>query len=441
MSSDSNSLDLCTAIQPGIHVRLLWQALQLQCPGLQGLGFETGGEDLPNAYRHVPMMPEQSWMCVVAFWDPVRNRSMFRRYYGHLFGLPLAVTSFNRYPRMLQCFFRRFGACLASMYFDDLTVQDVNFAKGSSQHFCVALARLLGSPFSQEKHQQMSPTGEFLGLWHDVGNAIMLGGTTFWVRDRLLHKVEGFLNESLRRQTLTPGVASKLYGCLTFLGHGCWGKVGRSGLDALHVRQYEHGAAHGLTENLCNSFEIIRGLLRLRPKRLFSLQPSLLPRFLVASDAAQEVPRQGSAGALAVLPSEQRLAAVLNVDERLFSRWDTKSAKISQLELCVVLMTLASLAPQIRGHHGLWFIDNVPALLALVKGRSPTPELDIMAGAVHSILCGLHVCIYWEWIASGDNWSDGASRLGASDEWRQRHTFSVYYWTLFSCFSTCRLPL
>ena len=31
--------------------------LQLQCPGLQGLGFETGGEDLPNAYRHVPMMP------------------------------------------------------------------------------------------------------------------------------------------------------------------------------------------------------------------------------------------------------------------------------------------------------------------------------------------------------------------------------------------------
>ena len=32
----------------------------------------TSGEDLPHAYRKIPMKPDHSWACVVAFHDPAR---------------------------------------------------------------------------------------------------------------------------------------------------------------------------------------------------------------------------------------------------------------------------------------------------------------------------------------------------------------------------------
>eukprot|EP00435_Cladocopium_sp_Y103_P018485 s228_g4.t1 len=426
LSSDSNRLDLCTAIQPGIHVRLLWHEFQRLQPQLQNLRFETGGEDLPHAYRHVPMKPEESWACVVAYYDDEKQQPMFRRYFGHLFGLPLAVTSFNRFPRMLQSLFRRLGGCMASMYFDVLTIQDVDLAGGSGQRFCMELAKLLGSPFSEEKHQAMQSEGDFLGLWHNVGDSHVTGGTTFWVRKRLLDKIESYIQTSLRTNSLLPGMASKLFGCLTFLSHGCFGKAGRSGLTAIQERQYASRSQTTLTAELAHSFVMIQGLLRLRPQRIFALCPSKRPRLLAASDAAQDAVRLGSAGALAVTPCQHRLALVLPVDDRLFQQWDSQAAKISQLELCIVMMSLASLAPWIRGHHGVWFIDNVPALMSLIKGRSSTLELDAMAGVVHSILCGLHCCLYFEWVASKDNWSDGISRHGLADPWFPQHKFKPH---------------
>ena len=186
LSSDANKLDLCTAIQPGIHVRLLATALREQFAPWDARSkifdpFESGGEGLPNAYRHVPMVPEDSWASIVTYWDPSRAAPCFRRYFGLLFGLPNAVCSFNRFPRMLQCFFRRLGFCMVSMYFDDLTVQDLQSNKGSNQHFCIKLAALLGSAFSEEKHQPMQASADFLGLCHNVGNCHTQQGVTFWV--------------------------------------------------------------------------------------------------------------------------------------------------------------------------------------------------------------------------------------------------------------------
>ena len=320
LSSDANKLDLCTAIQPGIHVRLLATALWEQYAPWDARfdPFETGGEDLPNAYRHVPMVPEDSWASIVTYWDPSRAAPCFRRYFGLLFGLPNAVCSFNRFPRMLQCFFRRLGFCMASMYFDDLTVQDLQSNKGSSQQFCINLASILGSAFSEEKHQPMQASADFLGLCHNVGDCHTQQGVTFWVRDRLLVKVNGYISDALHSGTLRPGVASKLFGCLTFLAQGCWGKVGRSGLQPLQDRQYSMDRDNSLTPELLRSFSFISDFLSLRPQRCYPLDISTAPRFIIASDAAQDEPRQGSAGALLLFPSGFRAALVLRVDSRMF---------------------------------------------------------------------------------------------------------------------------
>ena len=86
-------------------------------------------------------------------------------------------------------------------------------------------------------------------------------------------------------------------------------------------------------------------------------------------------------------------------------------------------MSLAFYGPYIRGKHGLWFVDNVAALMSLIKGRSSTKELDLMSGSVHAVLCGLGCATYFEWVQSADNWSDGISRSGIYDPWMRRYAF------------------
>ena len=68
---------------------------------------EGGGEDWPDAYGHCPMCREESLACVVAFWPEEWAEPAYQLYTGLLFGLPLAVTSFNRYSRFVEAAGRR----------------------------------------------------------------------------------------------------------------------------------------------------------------------------------------------------------------------------------------------------------------------------------------------------------------------------------------------
>ena len=99
-SADGNQLQFCSATQSCLHIQALAQAMRAE--GLEPPDWpcevHTSGEDLPHAYRKIPMKPEHSWACVVAYHDPVRQQPPFRRYKGMLFGLPLAVSAFNRLP-------------------------------------------------------------------------------------------------------------------------------------------------------------------------------------------------------------------------------------------------------------------------------------------------------------------------------------------------------
>ena len=152
LSSDANKLGLCASIQPGLHVQLLWQAASSSThkEGLLQAGIWSGGEDLPNAYRRVPMRPDHSNVAIVAYYDHHVGAPRFRRYYGSLFGLPNAVRSFNRFPRFFQAACRRLAYCMTSMYFDDLTIQDFGIMGGTGQAFVNELATCLGSPFQAE---------------------------------------------------------------------------------------------------------------------------------------------------------------------------------------------------------------------------------------------------------------------------------------------------
>ena len=50
--------------------------------------------------------------------------------------------------------------------------------------------------------------------------------------------------------------------------------------------------------------------------------------------------------------------------------------KIVQLELAMVLYTLAARAQSFRDRRGFWYIDNLVALIILIRSRSNSPDLE-----------------------------------------------------------------
>ena len=78
-----------------------------------------------------------------------------------------------------------------------------------------------------------------------------------------------------------------------------------------------------------------------------------------------------------------------------------------------------------RNSHGLWFIDNVAALMSLVKGTSSVVSLDQMAKVIHLGTFALRSQAYYEYVESKANWSDEISRLGHSGQWATQRGFRV----------------
>eukprot|EP00435_Cladocopium_sp_Y103_P060929 s497_g22.t1 len=399
-SADSNKLTLCSALRPAQHIALAmqqWDADMLQ--NFQaGDAWESGQEDLPSAYRFCPMSRSESLGCIVVWYHAEWQAPAFQVYSGLLFGLPLAVTSFNH----------------------------LKSARGSGQWAANELFALLGSPFAAEKKQPMQATGTFLGLTHDFGPVASHNMVTFWARDRLHEKVKDLIASARDSQTLTKGTAAKLYGVANFLEQGIYGRVGYGGLMAIKARQDEANTA--LTPEICACFEVIEAVMRFSPKREFSILPFYGERFLAASDAAIEEDTGGSGGFhLIFFQSDQsqiRLSFVATNCNELRHQWQPAITHIAQLELAMVLYALVERPDLFRGRRGLWFLDNVAAVMTLVRGRSSNSDLSKLGHLIHLALFALRAQGYWEYVQSKSNWADDISRLGFEDPWWRNHGFT-----------------
>ncbi len=88
-------------------------------------------------------------------------------------------------------------------------------------------------------------------------------------------------------------------------------------------------------------------------------------------------------------------------------------------------MAKVEVASRIRHSHGLWFIDNVAALMALVLGSSKTASLHQIAQAPQLGCFALEIQSYYEYVESKANWSDEISRLGSKGPWAIQNNFQI----------------
>ena len=388
-SHDANKLVLCSPFRPAQHVALVAQLLSPAewKTAMQEDGWQGAGEDWPDAYRQSPISGEEALGCVVCFWHHEWQSPAFQLYSSLLFGLPLAVTSFNRYSKLVEAMGRKFLRVLVSMYFDDAHITDWTSLGPSAQWAFSALNDLLGTPFAEEKKQKFSPTGTFLGIDFDFSEVPTSNCVTFWARERLLNKATTAISLARESGRFTPAQAAKLYGLLNFLESGMFGRVGCGGLRSIKDRQY--GRETHLTEALVQSFDIVETVLKCQPKRRLWLTNERWCRVVAASDAAQDAPQTGSGGYLILWGqpcSQPREAFVAKIDPELFAWFSSGSQKIAQLEMLMIAHALINRASVFRHRRGFWFIDNIASLMCLLRGRSDSDDLEKIARFIHVVL-------------------------------------------------------
>lgn len=81
--------------------------------------------------------------------------------------------------------------------------------------------------------------------------------------------------------------------------------------------------------------------------------------------------------------TEKREAFLADIPPAVYHVWTPGDKKIAQLELSQVLFALVARPSEFRGRRGIWFIDNIAALMALIRGRSDSPDLEKMANLIH----------------------------------------------------------
>ena len=97
---------------------------------------------------------------------------------------------------------------------------------------------------------------------------------------------------------------------------------------------------------------------------------------------------------------------VIDLPSRIYALWGDRKTYISQLELLAVFVAMVQLASLVRHSHGLWCIDNVAALMSLIKGTSGVVSLDQMTEVIHLGSFALRSQAYYEYVEWAANWSD-----------------------------------
>ena len=120
--------------------------------------------------------------------------------------------------------------------------------------------------------------------------------------------------------------------------------------------------------------------------------------------------KKGSGGLPVVSSKGDRGGTVARIDDEVFNLWDDGETKIATLELLMIFHGLLCFPALFLQTSGVWYVDNVVALMALVKGRSESQELDVIAQSMHQLLFHLRCNLWFEWVQSHSNWADAISQ-------------------------------
>ena len=97
--------------------------------------------------------------------------------------------------------------------------------------------------------------------------------------------------------------------------------------------------------------------------------------------------------------------------------FQARDQQITPLEAFLGPVVLWNEAAALAEQDILWFVDNQAAMASLIKGSSSQCDICTVAAATSLWSARLDSRIWFEYVESEANISDGLSRLGLSDPW------------------------
>ena len=203
-------------------------------------------------------------------------------------------------------------------------------------------------------------------------------------------------------------------------------------MGPLKQRQYADRPPWNLCPSLRRSITFFEMLHLQNPKRVVQFNQTR-PVALIASDAQAEPGVLPTGGYLLDMPATgKRTGAYLTFHQDTLDLWGYRQAKLEEggnpIALCegaMVPIALYTEASKLKHCDVLWFVDNTSALHSMIKGSARSEWLDRSVALFHFLAFHHDVHVWFEFVDSESNWSDGISRDLGEDKWAKQHGFAL----------------
>ena len=390
--------------------------------------FGLGCEDMTDAFRQSPVAPCHQRANIVAYYSVTAGAWRFVEVYGMVYGMRSSVLHFSRFPTLAVAVARRIGGAGTGNYMDDFTCVDVGAAGRSGQSFTQFAVLALGGQLSPAKHIGLRGQRVMLGVHIRMDEVESEGIITFEPKVETVEKVVMASRAHLSSGSMTPAEASKLRGLSGWCAANTFGRAGRLGLSQLKTRQYSKELQDfRLDENLrmCLMYLItILPMLQPRQARVFG---RLTPPVVVYSDASWPEGVQTEDVLESFVPprvgwvifrqGERPHGYSMQLGRSFLRLLLPRKTQIFAAEAVVALLALVTEPELFVSEDVLWFMDNEAAVSSLIRGSSRASDVGHIAAAARIASVRLGCRIWYEWIDTASNPSDGLSRAGTIDPW------------------------
>ena len=370
-------------------------------------------DDLPDAYRGLPVCDDHQNVSIVAIWHPDMGWC-FMELYGLAYGLESAVVAFNRFPQLGIAATRRCLYGVVAAYFDDELSLECLRDTDLSQRSLQAMFKALGAAPQEGKSFPPAANRHYLGTSVHVGEIPISGSLRFQPKDVTRHKVLQKISHALSSHLLEADVAGKLRGDLNWMFSQCAGFIGK--LAGPLLKQCQQGESSTLSNPDLETLAILYLAVQDAAPRDIQVLPQQRPLVRCYSDASFEgnilrlgwvlfFPNRIPVGGTCVVPSSE------------IDLWIPRKQQIFPGEALCGLVIPVHLQDCLASCDILWWGDNESAIAALARGTSSQDDVHELVQATHLTLHRLSSRVWWEWIDTSSNPSDGLSRSGLSDPW------------------------
>ena len=235
-------------------------------------------------------------------------------------------------------------------------------------------------------------------------------------------KVQKLLETAIDQKFLTVDQASKLRGDLNWMYSNCAGQLGKLAGPLLTAKQA--AVLPDLTFAEVRTLQLLLHLLmRAQPR---DVDVSITPRAIVRvySDASFEQ-NQLRLGWIIFGDSPRPMGGTCLVPDLVLQQWKARDQQIFPGETLAGLLVPWVHRPLFRWKDCIWFIDNSGAVSSLIRCTSSQEDVHQLVQFSAVLVHSLHARIWYEWIDSESNPSDGLSRDGLKDQWTLAQPWEV----------------